>query len=256
MNVVIRSNYGDESIALIQWFYQHRSADIKNIFVCYIDTGWAAQNWHLRVERGEALATRYGFEVVRLEAPYRFEDLAKQRNSIPTPKFQWCAGFLKGVPFLQWLDEIDPAGEWLVALPKRQAIYRKTIPERIEHCEHHGERTVWHPLLHLDNQQRNDLLKAAGIEALYHRSLECDPCVNASLLEIKKLAKLDQEKAQRLETDLNQLFFPQFNKSIQLIVQEHQGQNIPKAAGKNPGMALSGMDKFSMGCGDPFGCGL
>ncbi|MGE4349344.1 MAG: hypothetical protein AB7D28_06240 [Candidatus Berkiella sp.] len=255
MNVVIRSNYGDESIALIQWFHQHKAANIKNIFVCYINTGWAAQNWHQQVERGEALAKHYGFQVVHLDAPYSFASLAKQRNSVPTPKFQWCAGFLKGIPFLQWLDEKDPAGEWLVALPKRQAIYRKIVPEYIEHCEHHGDRTVWHPLLNLDNEQRNVLLKAAGFSPLNHRSLECDPCVNSSLLEIKNLAKLDQEKVEILEADLNQPFFPKFNKNIQLIIREHLTQNA------HPKMNLSAveapmMDKFSMGCGDPFGCGL
>lgn len=246
MQIVIRSNYGDESIALIQWAHEHQLTKKANITVCSINTGWAAGAWDIQVKKGQALAREYGFEVVTLEAPMYFQDLILEKRSFPTKKFQWCAGFLKGVPFLHWLDEIDPSAEYLVALPKRQALYRTPIDEYIDSCEHHGERKVWHPMVSLSNESRDQLIEAAGFKVLNHRSLECDPCVNASPREIQHLSPADIQKTKNLEKELKSHFFAQYNLPIDKIQINTANELETKHS----------MDSFSMGCGDPFGCGL
>lgn len=245
MNIVLRSNYGDESIALIQWFHENKSISNKSVIVCSIDTGWEASSWGERVVWGEALALRYGFKVVRLKSPMDFLSLMKERGAPPNPKNQWCAGFLKGIPFIDWMDQVDLQGDYIIAIPKRQALYRKIIPEYISECEFHGYRKVWHPLIKIDSKERNRLLRSAGVEPLNHRSLECEPCVNACLSEIKEMSLIDLKKADKLENELNTLFYPQYNKKITIIAQS--ADKVTKERS---------MDSFSMGCGDPFGCGL
>lgn len=246
MKIVIRCNYGDESLALIQWFYENRPAYVTKIVVCYINTGWAASTWEKRVKLGEKLAKGYGFETVQLDSHIDFASLARQQNGLPTQKFQWCAGFLKGIPFLDWLDEVDSRGEWVIAIPKRQSLYRKPIPEYIEQCDYHGERKIWHPMVNIDTEQRDQLLHTAGFKPLYHRSLECEPCVNARINEIQNMSLIDLNKAQALENELNVVFYPKYNKKI---------KEISKSKTKIVTNAQI-MDSFSMGCGDPFGCGL
>lgn len=232
--LVIRSNYGDESIALIQWLSENPAQveAFNKIIVAYVNTGWAASSWADRVEQGLKLVKKCGFESVCLEAPSSFDELVRERKSFPTSKFQWCAGFLKGLPFMSWLDEQDPLGEWIVALPKRQALYRQTISEWIDECEYHGERKVWHPTLTMSDQERDDFILRAGFTPLNHRSLECDPCINSHTDDMARLSLIDREKMQRLEQSIGKVMFP-----------------IIKIATKS-------RENFSMGCGDPFGCGL
>jgi hypothetical protein len=251
MNLVIRCNYGDESIALLQWLHENIALNAElaryaKIYICYIDTGWAASSWETTVSQGEAFARSVGFLPVRLKAPKSFEALCLSRGNFPSRKFQWCAGFLKGVPFLEWIDERDPSCEWVVALPKRQALYRTSIPEYIEQCEYHGDRQVWHPILNITQSQRDKLIVSAQFSILNHASLECSPCVNSTSTELKSLVESDMQKVRVLEATLNQ----NFN-------QHHHCISERVAAAKSQPVSMkSSMDSFSMGCGDPFGCGL
>ena len=47
MTLVVRTNFGDDSIALIEYCNQKaQSGEIsEQVYVIYIDTGWAAQRW-------------------------------------------------------------------------------------------------------------------------------------------------------------------------------------------------------------------
>lgn len=235
MTIVIRANYGDESIALIQWLHENPQKN-RTVMVCYIDTGWASAEWPKRVLEAEQLAKRYGFTPIRIQSPITFEDLIIQRGDFPSPKFQWCAGFLKGVPFIDWLDKQDPKGEYIIAMAKRQAAYRVTILPQIEACEHHGDRTVWHPMLEVSHQARDELLERAGFKPQYARSQECEPCVNARESDLARLSSVDREKLKRLELKIKKNLFI-------------QGAQV------NASRSTS-RDDFTMGCGDPFGCGL
>lgn len=232
--LIIRSNYGDESIALIQALFDApaRIAAFKQVMVVYVHTGWAATSWSARIEKGIEFVQSCGFKSVCLEAQTRFETLVRERKSFPSSKFQWCAGFLKGLPLMTWLDENDPSGEWIIALPKRQALYRQIIPEIIEECEFHGERKVWHPNLALSDQARDELIKKAGFEILGHRSLECDPCTNSNSDDLARLSEIDRLKMLNLEKEIGKVMFPVIKRPTE------------------------SRENFSMGCGDPFGCGL
>lgn len=247
MTLVIRSNYGDDSISLIEVIRQKISRQelANEVYVVYIETGWAAEGWIKRVEQGEAFAKSCGFTALRLKPKAAFPELIKERNSFPTKKFQWCTGFLKGLPLLEWLDERDPAGEWLIALPKRQALYRKTLEPHLETCAYHGERAVWHPILSISNEQRDEILAQVGFLPLNHRSLECHPCVNSRYEELTSLSEEDKAKSVTLERTLHKPLFPQWG-----YVDQLKDLSCPHST------PASFMDAFSMGCGDPFGCGL
>lgn len=230
--LVVRTHYGDESIALVQYLSEFDTSTFERKIVVSIDTGWASESWQTRIKQGEAHALSLGFEVVTLQSKPSFSDLIMDRKNFPSTKFQWCASFLKGIPLMSWLDEHDPEGEWHIAIAKRQALYSFAIPEFIESCEYHGERRVWHPLLGLSQHERDALLAKAGFEALNHRSLECDPCINSHDVDLKRMAQHDHEKLKKLELVVNQTMFPVVKK------------------------ASEGRQSFSMGCGDYFGCGL
>src|SRR5258708_4057588 len=111
MVLVIRSNYGNDSIALIEAIRERQALEphFKKIYVVYIDTGWAAVKWQERVAKSEKFVKQCGFEAIHLKAKVSFPELVIDRTSFPSTKFQWCAGFLKGLPLLEWLDEHDPA---------------------------------------------------------------------------------------------------------------------------------------------------
>jgi len=237
LNLVLRSNYGDDSIALIAFIRESMAKEamyaFKKVQVVYIDTGWSALSWQARVEAGEAYARQCGFEVVHLKSKASFSELVLMQKRFPTPKFQWCAGFLKGLPLLEWLDEHDPRGEWTVALPKRQALYRQSLLERQPECPYHGERAVWHPLHAMTDDVRDQLVTQAGFTVLHTRSLECEPCVNSTLAERGSMHEQDREKLKKLENKLSKKMFE--DRSL---------------------LSMKQRDPFSRGCGDPFGCGL
>lgn len=234
--LVVRSNYGDESIALIAALRKDfKQNSFEKIFVVSIDTGWAAQSWPERVKLGQAFAQSCGFTPIHLTSRRTFSELVIERQNFPTTKYQWCAGFLKGLPLLEWLDEHDPACEWLIALPKRQALYRNQIAEFKAECEYHGERDIWHPIHSMTHLERDQLILQSGFTVLNTRSLECEPCVNSTLAERHAMDPIDKSKLQRLEQQIGKTLFV------------NSQQSTTKS---------TRMDLFSMGCGDPFGCGM
>lgn len=235
MALVLRSHYGNESIALIQWMYEQREKILsvyQKVYVAYIETGWEAASWKERAREGEAWVRSLHFTPLWLVAP-SFETLVKDRGSFPSAKFQWCAGFLKGLPLLNWLEEVDLNCEWTIAISKRQALYRTPISEWIQECPYHGERAVWHPLLSLTTEERDLLIQRAGFSLLSSRSLECEPCVYSTKKEWDKMHPQDRKKVAVLSTTLKKpwdLFYT-FETD-------------------------AAMARFERGCGDHFGCGL
>ena len=228
--LIIRTNYGDESIALTQWaFESHLLAT-----VVYIDTGFQAQGWQKRVKLGEAHAKACGFETVKILSAISFRDAVIGRKAFPCSKFQWCTALLKGLPFLDWLEKRDLKGESIILLAKRKAASKAhmDLSEWIEFCEYHNDRTVWHPLIDMDDKVRDALLSRAHFAPLGHRSLECEPCVNATPADFKRMSPQDKARLKDLE------------KTIQIAFQ---------APSEEPTQYL---DLFYRGCGNHFGCGL
>lgn len=202
---VISSSYGNDSVALIQWAHLKRLPDVT---VAYCDTGWSAPWWPQRVARGEALAQSYGFNTVRCPS-IGMAELVRMKKGWPGNGQQFCTAHLKGIPFLAWIDEADPEYKATVLIGKRRAESekRKDTPQFIESSEHHGGRRVWHPLYLHDDYARNSLLSGANFEPLPHRSLECNPCVNANRADFLRLTPGEIERVNNLEAEIGKPMF-------------------------------------------------
>jgi len=123
---VISSSYGNDSVAMIQWA---REQGLTDVTVVFVDTGWSAPGWLDRVARMEAWVQSVGFSVVHLKAATGFEDLMLQKKGFPNQRYQWCSAMLKGIPFLNWIDEADPDCSAIVMIGKRR--------ERIHRARRH-----------------------------------------------------------------------------------------------------------------------
>lgn len=242
---VISASYGNDSMAMIQWA---REAGLQAVTVAYCDTGWASPGWPQRIEQGEALARSYGFAAVRLKS-IGMAELVRMKKGWPGNGQQFCTAHLKGLPFLQWIDEADPERTATVLIGKRRAESeaRKITPEFIESSEHHGERRVWHPLyLHTD-EDRDALLARAGIEPVPHRSLECNPCVNANRADFLRLTPGEIERVSDLEAEIGKPMFrpKRFNAmGIHGVI-----------AWAKDGRSRRAFDAEEGACADLFGCG-
>lgn len=233
----IFGNYGDNTIAVMQWAYEQNFSDVT---VIHTLTGWMANTWNERIAQGQQRAKEYDFNVVTLQPVADFSSLIRDRKSFPNSKFQWCPSFLKALPFLNWLDEVDPQCEATILLGSRQADSekRQNLTEFIEESEHYGERKIWHPLYNYSKIQRDNLITKANFSILNHRSLECHPCIHSSLSEIKNL---DQESILRLSNLEKEINDNMFEMPIQKLINEAQVTNDKKIV--------------DLGCGANFVCG-
>ena len=101
---VITANFGNDSVALLRHVYEQKLSDV---YVVYVKTGWQACSWPARVKAAKELIQGYGFNYVELAPDMDFAQLVRDRHNFPTIKFHWCANFLKGLPIIDWLDEVD-----------------------------------------------------------------------------------------------------------------------------------------------------
>lgn len=246
---VISSSYGNDSIALIQWAHEHQ---IKDVTCVYINTGWASDEWPERVKKGNDLAKKYGFNTLEIKPKIQFSELMRMKKGFPNQRYQWCSGLLKGLPFLDWIDEIDKDQKAVVLIGKRrsESKERSNTPEFIESSDYHGGRKLWHPLFKHTDEQRDELIKRAGFEVLTHRSHECHPCVNANRDDFKLMNHKDIDRVNRLELEVGKTMFrpARHNGAVGIV-------NVVEWAKR--GKYIDGQDDlFDMGCGSPFGCGL
>jgi 3'-phosphoadenosine 5'-phosphosulfate sulfotransferase (PAPS reductase)/FAD synthetase len=206
MDYVISASYGNDSMAMIRWAYEQ---GLKNVVVAYCDTGWATPGWDLKVGAGEAAAKTMGFDTVRINAEMKMADLIRHKKCFPTNRTQWCSGLLKGIPFLNWIDEADPERKAVVMVGKRreESRARAETHEFVENSEYHGGRTLWHPLYMHTEAERDALLERAGWEKLPHRSLECNPCVNANRADFLRLTPGEIERVSDLEVEIGAAMF-------------------------------------------------
>lgn len=185
---VLFCSYGNDSIALIQWAHEN---NLKDVTCLYSDTGWSADEWPARVARGEELAQRYGFKTVQTKSEGMVSLVMRKRGWPGSGgQGQFCTGELKVMPALKWLDEHDPDKEAtaLTGVRRSESAHRSDAPEHILESERHGGRELWQPLVRHTDEMRNALLARAGFEVLPHRSLECYPCINANIDDLRLLS--------------------------------------------------------------------
>ncbi|QGP55791.1 Phosphoadenosine phosphosulfate reductase family protein [Piscirickettsia salmonis] len=251
MNIIF-SNYGNDSIALIQWAYENNLPDVT---VAHVITGWQGTHWQHRLDQGQELAKRLGFNVTHLTAHHDFSSLIQERRAFPTTKFQWCAGILKGLPLLEWLDEEDFDCKATILIAHRRAASpaNQQLPEYIEESEYYGDRRLWHPLYLCTTKERDALIQRSGLDKLSHRALECDPCVNSDEADLLRLDAATITRTRQLEHAINQSMFSsqRFANATNLTeVILWLKQEYPSNPQANPEQFLE------MGCGSPYGCGL
>jgi 3'-phosphoadenosine 5'-phosphosulfate sulfotransferase (PAPS reductase)/FAD synthetase len=250
MDIVISVSYGNDSIAMMQWAHERQALSAAHVAVVYCDTGWAAPEWEDRISQGEAMANKLGFEPLRLKS-MGMEALVRMKKGFPGNGQQFCTLWLKGLPFLEWLEQNDQTRKAMVLIGKRRAESeaRKDTPEFIDSSEYHGGRKIWHPLFAHSNEERNALIERAGFEVLPHRSNECSPCVNANRGNFRDLSEQQARKVEQLEAEVGQTMFrpDRFNaRGIREVI---------KWAKYSPGQYKPGQDDlFTDGCGSPFGC--
>ena len=240
---IIFGNYGNHTIALMQWAYEQQ---LENLTVVSIDTQWAAAEWQERTIQGEILAKSLGFQAIRLPAKPTFQNLMRDRKEFPTQKFKWCAGFLKILPLLNWLDIEDPQCETVVIMGKRRKDSRANhdLPEFIAEYDHFGMRKVWYPLYNCEDKKFHDLIQHAGFRFLPHRSLECDPCVYNTYADFQRMTENTIAKTESLENEMGKTMFVQ---PIRDMVQSARASDSVKPQNSH--------ELFDMGCGSSFACG-
>lgn len=248
MNIIF-GNYGNETIALVQHCLD-KSIPIAQ--VVSVDTEWAGKGFIERVLACEKWLREQDINVVRLKSKAGFSTLMRQQANFPSTKFQWCAGFLKGLPFLDWLDDVDPKNISTILLPKfrQKSSSLVDLPEHIEESEHYGERQVWHPMLELSASQIQELVQKTPIIWLAHRSLECDPCVNNTLVDFRRLVQVDINKTVVVENSLEKTMFAPESYS-----DSHGAEAVVRWAKKQDNTEAAAEENFSLGCGSPFSCG-
>ena len=201
------------------------------------------------IAKGEALAQRHGFATVRCDS-IGMAALVGIKSGFPSNQYQCCTAALKGMPFLVWIDEVDPDDKAIVLIGKRreESAARADTPEFIESSEHHGGRRVWHPLYRHSKTMRDALLKRAGVDVLSHRSRECSPCVNANRDDFLALTPGEIERVNDLEVELGK---PMFRPKRFNAVGIH-GVLAWARDGKNRG----DIEREESTCADMFGCGM
>ena len=183
---IIFASYGNDSVALIQLAHEHA---LKDVTVAYSDTGWAAQYWPERVEQAEKWAQGLGFATVRIPG-MTMEELIAKKKAWPRGgggKFQFCTMYLKELPALAWLDQVDPDKDaiCMVGIRREESDNRATFPEWTEESEKHGGRSLEAPLVRHTEAERDALICKTPMPILPTRSKECWPCANARKSELK-----------------------------------------------------------------------
>ena len=241
---LIIGNFGNETIALIEWARQNR---LKNVYCLYVDTSWASKSWPKRVTTVVQWLKSINFTPVILTPNISFQALALEQRDFPTPKFASCVSLIKAPTLLAWIEKHDPNAEATLLLAKRRQAARAYahIFEYIKNSAHYNKRTIWQPLYKHSNAERDTLLQQAGFLRLEHnQSQECFPCIHCP----QQIVALDDPKInqiQALEKKIDQSMFEQDIISMK--------QTLARAD-TTPNKHLS--ESLISACGAPFGCGL
>ncbi|MDI9819124.1 MULTISPECIES: phosphoadenosine phosphosulfate reductase family protein [unclassified Legionella] len=239
---IIVGNFGNHSLAVMQALIEKGLSPIHFVSV---DTGWSAASWAERVQQGTDYAISQGVVVHRLVPQPAFSEMVISRKQFPSPKFQWCTSFLKGLPILEYLDEHDPSCEALIVSGKRQQDSRRY--NNLQEFEYQNElyqgRTLWHPLWQTKEEAFVKLIARAGFKVLPHPSLECSPCIHMALEQLNFLEPLSVKRLQMVEDRVAQTMFQQPITQLCTVSKEVKRQED-----------LS-LQQFDSGCGAPWGCG-
>lgn len=230
---IVLGNFGNHCHAALQFLLEARLAPVQLIAV---DTGWAAHGWMGHVDHCQALWHQRGIIVHRPQAKAGFPELVRDRRQFPSEKFQWCAGFLKGLAINAILDEIDPFGQATLVSGKRRLDSRRfiTLAEYEDNQELFGFRRLWQPLYLHDDAAFKALISRSGVAWQTQPSQECSPCIHDPRRG-QGLAPSDLARLQALEAEIGSDMFAQHPATRE--------------------EATGDLSQFDFGCGSPWACG-
>lgn len=248
--IIISSSCGNDSKALIQWAHEN---SLNDVIVTYLDTGWSAPDWQKEVDTVALWVKRLGFKFITIKS-MGMTELVKMKKAFPANQYQFCTQHLKGVPFLNWIDEYDQEIKSIVLVGKRRAESRARAetPEFFINSEYHGGRTLWHPLFKHTDEMRNGLLSRAGFDVLPHRSQECSPCVNANRADFLLLKPEQIQRVSELEVELGK---PMFRPKRFNVMGIHGVITWAKYGKRKMRLEPAEIESGS-GCDGHYGCGL
>lgn len=197
---VIFGNFGDNTIALMQWANEQC---LEQVNVVSVDTQWGSEFWKQRVELAKKLSRDYNFSWQRITADNSFSDLVLDRKSFPSTKYQWCAYFLKGMLVNSWLDKHDLDGIATIILP----LINQDGKSHAYTSEYFGDRKIMTPLMEKNVEDIIRLVNLTGISAINIPSQECYPCIHATNREIANLSLKDADRVFSLEKKVNKAMF-------------------------------------------------
>lgn len=197
---VIFTSYGNDSVALIQWCHEQ---GLKDVLCIFSDTKWAADWWMKRVENMEDWVVSLGYYATRTKS-IGFVELAREKRGMPSQKFQWCSYILKIAPGREMLEAADPGKRavCLVGVRREESVERANFPRMLLSSPNHGERVMLAPLADFTGEDRDALIRRAGVDPLPHRSMECSPCINANKEDMKALTEAEIVKVESLEKEM------------------------------------------------------
>lgn len=196
---IIRSSYGNDSIALIQWAFEQ---ELEGVVVVYSDTGWARKWWETeRVPHAEQWVRSLGFIPVQVKS-VGMEAIVKQHKGWPFRLGQFCTDELKIAPMQAWLAAHDPdkRAVILTGVRREESENRKSAPHYRLKSPNDGDRCMVSPLLEFTESRRDELITRAGFVPLAHRSEECR-CINAGKEDIKRFDEDDVTAIERIESE-------------------------------------------------------
>lgn len=243
MQYILIGNCGNHSLAALQYLLLQ---SVSEIHLVYVDTGWASSHWDLRVAQTKAFADTHQVSFHTLKAVADFKQMVNDRKQFPSQKFQWCAGFLKGLTILNFLEDIDPFCQATIVSGKRQLDARRyeNLTEYQEEDNCFNGRTIWHPLWNTNHETFKRLVHLGGFDFLAHPARECHPCIHASVKELGQLGQAEKTRLEQLEQELQRSMFV---KPVHEYVCNAQSKNIPEH-GNN-------LKEFDSGCGSAWNCG-
>lgn len=199
MNIVF-SSCGNDSVALIQWAIENK---LENLVVAYSDTQWASPDWMARVDRVRDWVFDNGgvMMVIKSEG---FSNLVRRKQAFPANGMGFCSYELKIKPAMKWMESFDDKkiATCYTGVMRIESEKRKDWPEVLEESKNHGGRKLVSPLACMTLMERDALLGRAGFDVLPHRSMECSPCINATIKDIQTLPEADKIKVINLEVEM------------------------------------------------------
>lgn len=196
---IIRSSYGNDSVALIQWASEQ---ELEGVTVLYSDTGWARRWWQTeRVPQMEEWVRSLGFQTARTSSA-GMEAIVRAHKGWPMRLAQFCTTELKIRPSMEWLKQNDPdcRAVILVGLRREESPHRASAPHYKLNSPNDGGRCLIAPLVEMTEGERDELLRRAGVEPLPHRSEECR-CINSSKADIRRYDENDIAEIERIEKE-------------------------------------------------------